>query len=103
MIELDSARQEMIWRILNFLEGHKSITRFEMEVFMTKQHRRFLGNYSRPRFINIIESLDLFTSKWETKSGHNFKTFSINEKGKKFLENWKKSPEYAWEMVKNDG
>jgi len=113
MIELDSARQDMMWRCLDFIypsykkgkkkfeEPNGKVSRWNLEEFMKMQHKRWLGNYEPLRFMYLLEQFGVVELSWEKATPlRSYQQVTITLKGLKFLDDWKLSPDYAWEEVK---
>jgi len=77
MVELDGARQDMVWRCLNVLELPGSRSRYELENFIQRQPKRFLGNYSPREFIFILEKLKVVKIEWRKRYAVSFQNIVI--------------------------
>jgi len=102
MIELDDARQEMLWRCLNYIGESGKVSKYNLGHFMTNQHKRWLGNYTTTHFIKVMESFGVVKSCYRLDTGITYQSIEITNKGLKFLEDCKLSPEIAWINLKGE-
>jgi len=102
MIELDDARQEMLWRCLNYIGESGKVSRYNLRHFMHMQHKRWLGNYTSKHFIMVMESFGVVKILSRLDTGITYQSIEITNKGLKFLEDCKLSPEIAWITLKGE-